>query len=477
MKRTFCLVFLASTAVAQVPLRGVAYDSLHGRPLSGAFIGIAGLSVSAVSDSTGHFVLMGVPKGSHRVVMQHDVLDAIGLSSAAARVTVNTDRDTVVVAVPAFGTLFRNACGREGPTSPDSGLVFGAVTRGGQPIPLAVVAASWLDLSMDSTKAVRQKQKVMEVDADSSGNFALCGVPTNTGLSLRASLGAYTGIWTDVAPLDKERVARRDLTIVTISPTQLRFDPPQTTTFAGRVQSDARQPVEDADVLIVDLGLSTSTNSRGEFRIAGLTPGTHAVQVRKIGFSFSEQRIEFGADPVDRTLVMSRITLLDSVSVKAPEYSPNDEAMRLFNENRKLGLGKFFTRADLEKARDRSMISILSQLPGVKPERGSGGQGWLMSSRPNKSLNPGCVPPKQDHPETDRAPVRLPCLTACFVHVFLDGVDVSNSEVPNINRFNPNQLEAVEYYAGGSQVPPEYNKLNKAYCGVVVLHTRRGKET
>src|SRR5437868_15327591 len=105
MKRTLLAVAVASTAHAQLALRGIAYDSLHGRPLAGAFVGIAGMSVSAMSDSAGRFVLMNVPKGSQRVVMQHDVLDAIGLSAAGTRVNVNSDRDTVVVAVPSFGTL------------------------------------------------------------------------------------------------------------------------------------------------------------------------------------------------------------------------------------------------------------------------------------------------------------------------------------------------------------------------------------
>jgi hypothetical protein len=276
MKRTLLLILAASPAAAQVPLRGLAYDSLHGRPLSGAFIGIVGMSVSAVSDSAGRFVLPSVPKGTHRVVMQHDVLDAIGLSAAGARAVVNGEKDSVIVAVPSFATLWRAACGREAPSVSDSGFVFGTVQRGNQPVPLSVVTVSWLDLSMDSTKAVRQKQKVMEVDADSSGNFALCGVPTTTGLSLRANIGTSFGVWTDIAPLDRERIARRDLSIIAISPTP-------------------------------------------------------------------------------------------------------------------------------------------------------------------------------------------------------DGADVSPTEVPNINRFTPDQLEAIEVYAGGAQVPPEYNRLNKSYCGVIVLHTRRGK--
>ena len=217
MKRTLLLMLAASSATAQIPLRGLAYDSLHGRPLSGAFIGIAGMNVTAVSDSAGRFVLPSVPRGTHQVVMQHDVLDAIGLSAAGARAVVNNERDSIIVAVPSFETLWRAACGRDAPAGADSGFVFGTVLRGGQPTPGATVAVSWLDLSIDSTKAVRQKQKIMEVDADSSGNFSLCGVPTTTGLSLRANSGTTYGVWTDVPPLDKERIARRDLTIITLS--------------------------------------------------------------------------------------------------------------------------------------------------------------------------------------------------------------------------------------------------------------------
>jgi hypothetical protein len=287
------------------------------------------MSITATSDSLGRFVFSSVPKGTHRVVMQHDVLDAIGLSAAGTRAVVNGERDTVVVAVPSFATLWRAACGVQ-PPGADTGFVFGSVLQAGRPVPRATVAASWIDLYVDSTKAVRQKQKVMEADADSAGSFALCGVPTTTGLSLRATSGDRAGVWVDVAPLDKERIARRDLTIVAISP--MRFDVPTTTAFTGRVLRDSTElPLADADVMLPDLGLSASTTARGEFRISGVTPGNHRVQVRKIGFAFSEQRVEFGVESVYRTLIMSRITTLDSVTVTS-RYSPNDEAMRLFEE-------------------------------------------------------------------------------------------------------------------------------------------------
>ena len=480
MKRTLLLLLSASSATAQIPLRGLAYDSLHGRPLSGAFVGIAGMNVSAISDSLGRFVLPNVPKGTHRVVMQHDVLDAIGLSAAGARAVVNGEGDSVIVSVPSFATLWRAACGREAPSAADSGFVFGTVARGGRPVPAAVVTVSWLDLSMDSTKTVRQRQKVMEVDADSTGNFSLCGVPTSTGLSVRSHVGTTYGVWTDVPPLDKERIARRDLSIVAGS-APMRFDVPTTTVFTGRVRRESTDsPLADAEVRIAELGLSATTNARGEFRITGVTPGTHTVQVRQIGFTFSDQRIEFGSDPVDRTLVMSRITTLDSINVTASNYGPNDTTMRIFEENQRAGVGKFWSRADLEKAGDRRMSDLLGQLPGTRAQSGPSGQGWILPSRAGAtkgmSINAGgsqmgCDAPRQDN----RGGSVSPCATACYPHVYLDGIDISPIEVPNINRFTPKEFEGIEYYATASQVPKKYSRLTKVSCGVLVLHSRRGK--
>jgi hypothetical protein len=216
MKRLSILLFIAASAGAQgpVPLRGLAYDSLHGRPLVVAFIGIAGMNINAVSDYVGRFVLAAVPLGTHRVVMQHDVLDAIGMSAAGARAVVTGQGDSVIVAVPSYTTLWRAACGGPAPVSSDSGFVFGTVMSRGEPVPKATVAASWIDLYQDSTKAVRQKQMLMEVESDSTGTYALCGVPTTTGLSVRATVGNYTSVWVEVLPLDKERIARRDLSII-----------------------------------------------------------------------------------------------------------------------------------------------------------------------------------------------------------------------------------------------------------------------
>lgn len=478
IKRT--LLLLAAIPIglgAQgVTVRGVAFDSLHGKPLPGAFVGIAGLSVSAVSDSAGRFTLAGVPRGAHRIVMQHDVLDAIGISAAGARATVTDGREVVIVAVPSFATLWRAACGTP-PPGADTGFVFGSVSRGQQPVPRAVVTASWIDLIQDSTNRVRQKQKTLEIDADSTGNYALCGVPTSTGISVRANVENFYGTWLDVAPLDQERIARRDLTIVSVSDVVVK-----SAMFVGRVRADSSsQALADAEVSLPEIGLRAVTNARGEFRIGDVIPGTHTVQVRKIGYASIDARVYFMAGELtDRTMVLERITLLDSVAVVD---EGNDERMRVFDEHRRIGLGKFLARGDLEKQHNRHLGEMLAQFPAINVVRGPQGQAWLLSNnrgvkslsgvvRVNGRLEP-CLPLREDTDDRGSSP---PCTNACVPRIYVDGVNLTSSGIaPNINRYVAQQLEGVEWYAGGAQLPDEYNTLNSA-CGVLVLHTRRFKK-
>jgi hypothetical protein len=458
MKTAILLLFATSSASAQVAVRGLAFDSLHGRPLPGAFVGIVGMNVTAVSDSAGRFLLRGVPIGTHRLVMQHDVLDALGLSAAGARAVVTGEKDSVVIAIPSFPTLWRAACGRPAPAG-DTGLVFGNVSRGGRPIS-ASVATTWLNLYQDSTKAVRQTQTTVEVDADSAGSFAVCGVPTNTGLSVRASVGATSGSWVDLPPLNKERIARRDLSMT--SPT--RSETPIQLAFTGRVLRDSTNaPLADAEIFIPGVGLSAVSNARGEFRILGVSPGTHTVQVRKIGYTFTEQRVDFETQSLDRTLLMSRIATLDSVTVTASRYPRTDEAMRSFEDHRKIGLGKFLTREDLAKTPNSKVGSLVAQWPAIQVANGPPGVAWLIgNARGAKSITGNtCAPIKEDFPPDQRRPF-VPCPDACYPRVFVDGIDVSRTQVPNINRYISDDLEAIE----------QFNVLN-ARCGVLVLHTRR----
>ena len=63
----------------------------------------------------------------------------------------------------------------------------------------------------------------------------------------------------------------------------------------------------------------------------------------------------------------------------------------------------------------------------------------------------------------------------CYANVYLDKVLIYSGRdgepLFNINSIHPDQLEAVEYYAGPSQTPGEYSTLDST-CGVLVLWRR-----
>src|ERR1043166_4720222 len=72
---------LASTrAIGQtITVHGVAFGSLHARPLAGAFVSVVGTNFMATSDGKGRFTIDSVRPGTYVIAMQHDVLDSIGL--------------------------------------------------------------------------------------------------------------------------------------------------------------------------------------------------------------------------------------------------------------------------------------------------------------------------------------------------------------------------------------------------------------
>src|ERR1043166_1178476 len=97
-------LMVGSVALGQsgrpVRVHGVAYDSLHRAPLAGAFVVLQGVNRSTTSDERGRLVFDSVAPGTYRIVMQHDVLDSIGMSGVAAKAVISDGRDTVRVAVP-----------------------------------------------------------------------------------------------------------------------------------------------------------------------------------------------------------------------------------------------------------------------------------------------------------------------------------------------------------------------------------------
>jgi len=151
-RRALTILALAASAHAThaqevvVSVRGVAFDSLRGRPLAGAFVTLDG-AANVASDSAGRFRFDGVRPGTHTLAVQHAALDSAGLTGIASQVAVVDGTEDVRIATPSFATLWRSFCGPAKPPA-DSGFVFGTVAdaRTGARLAGASVDLGWMQL-------------------------------------------------------------------------------------------------------------------------------------------------------------------------------------------------------------------------------------------------------------------------------------------------------------------------------------------
>jgi hypothetical protein len=214
-------------------------------------------------------------------------------------------------------------------------------------------------------------------------------------------------------------------------------------------------------VTLADERRTETTDAEGRFEFRGLAAKRYEVIVRKLGYVFADTVVEI-ADEENRSIQVRLVrgTNLDSVSVRE-----RGGMMSSFDEHRKIGLGQFLTREELDKVRGAMLGSVLSQFRGTKIMVGRGNYSAVASSRGGTSLNGdglrGLKP-------------------ACYSTVILDNMVVysekagrpGNQALFMINEMSPDQLEGVEFYQGPAQIPDRYSGLDLS-CGLLVLWTRR----
>jgi hypothetical protein len=242
--------------------------------------------------------------------------------------------------------------------------------------------------------------------------------------------------------------------------------------FSGHVFNRGGQPVAGADVTLPALSKSTVTNDSGAFRFSDVPAGQHEMRVRRIGFQESIEQVTVNTNGTAQyRVVLQPVQTLTPVTVEA------DPVMADFEENRRIGLGRFMTRADLEKVEHRKLGEII-EVVGAKVSR-SGPFAWLGSSRGQiKSLSgrqEEC-PSLEGRPVSPGSRKTNPGCGQCWAAIWLDDRPLfrggDQGVVPDLNAILPHSIEAIEYYKGAASTPMKYAKLN-SQCGVLVIHTRR----
>ncbi|MCU0649427.1 MAG: TonB-dependent receptor, partial [Gemmatimonadaceae bacterium] len=421
----------------------------------------------AVADSAGRYRLTSVPPGEYLIGFLHPRLDSLGMDGVMRAVSVPRSVPAVFVdlALPGPASIVESLCGA---SREPRGAVFGRVleAESGVPVTSGTVLVQWGELRVDQL-GVRNAQTVRRATVGSDGRYVACDVPTDVGLSVRATSG------TSASPAESRRssgaielrfvgevpVIHRDLLVAretVASATPAAPLPTGTTSSAGGTTRTARLVgtvraaprglgIIGARVSLRDAKLRDSvaiSDSSGAFVLDRLPPGTYAVQVIALGFVSARGAVDLrpGQTTTVEFMLNATVPTLAGVSVT----SDVEDATGFTTRQRK-GLGTFVTRDDIVRRGAMTLGQALMMVPTLRISGESAQRRQTVLGRGN------CVP-----------------------RVFLDGNVVPTDRVFEIDDIIPVvQVGGIEVYADAAGAPAQFDPRN---CVSIVIWSRRLKK-
>jgi hypothetical protein len=437
-------------------LGGVVFDSIAGGALAGATVrvfrpGAPAEGLTATADGTGRFVIPALPTGTWVASFLHPRLDAWRVDPPLLRVeVVDTTAVALPLAIPSATSLARSLCG---PTRDDSTAVLVGEVRaaeGGAPLAGATVRATWPEWVFGAGQMGRE-EAVRVARADSTGRFALCGVPQATTVTARAQFaGDSTGVIELAVPPGAYAVAdfiidARGLPAGTGDVSEAAPGALGRGMVRGTVRTPDGRPLAGALARILGSGSVVRADSAGTFRIADAVAGTQSLELRALGFELQRSTVTLvPGDVLLADVVLQRASVrLDTVRVAAGRTLSSD-LVRLERRWRQ-GQGTILDAATVRERGAFGISGALMGLPGVRlgTRNGYGNTIYL------RSISGGeCRPP-----------------------IFLDGFRFIAGDLTIDELVFRDDVAALEVYARPLMVPPELSDPLSG-CGSVVVWTK-----
>ncbi|MGH7460415.1 MAG: carboxypeptidase regulatory-like domain-containing protein [Longimicrobiales bacterium] len=276
-------------------------------------------------------------------------------------------------------------------------------------------------------------------------------------------------------PRDDRRIAR--LLVLAASMTVAAPVPGQT--LRGRVhESGTSVPIAIVDLTV--LGESgrelarTQTDAAGYFSMSWTAGGTVRIRAQRLGFqasTTSELLVRTG-EAVTVQMFMSTVPVAVAPVVVRARERENDIMGNFadIERRRKMGLGKFVTREQIEKSGNTRISEVLQHVPGVhlRPEQSNPNSVMAYSNLNTSTSISGSRARGRRTTSMDR-----PSSTGeCPMMIFLDG-RIHRYPIAGVNVLPANDIEIIEVYRNMSEVPAVFAGEH-VRCGVIALWTRRG---
>ena len=221
-------------------------------------------------------------------------------------------------------------------------------------------------------------------------------------------------------------------------------------TLVGVVRDSAGRPVPMVEVWLRGTDLHTHTADNGGFRLPGAPPGAVTVALRRMGFEPATIDVQLRAGQIDSLVVSITMvaTSLSGVTIEEERMTRSKRLLAGFWDRRSRGFGHYITRDDIEARDPHDFTDIVRTKPGVSVFTVNGRRAIRFSRH---------------------AGVRGDCPPQYWV----DGMRIENASP---DEFPPQDVEAIELYAGASTMPPQFAPrsftIGQRTCGAIVIWTR-----
>lgn len=446
------LVGCALSAHAQQPAKktstiiGVALDSLHQRPLSGADVMVTGVTRTILTDSLGRFRIDSLPAGRYEVGLFHPLLDSLGLTLASPPFNLGVDSTSVIrLAVPSAATLIAQTCKTRLRTLGPS-AIFGRLMDPDtfDPIPHAEVSVVWVTYEASKETGVRQTPRLIRDSTDANGVFRLCGLPSELDARLQAN---YRGVITADVPVNTSS-SDADFLIrpLYISRSDTAGTRRGKALVSGRVTFAGGQPAAGSRVEIVGSDAAAVTNEKGEFSLAGAPSGTQMLLVRHLGWTPREVPVDLSTAKPQRVAVQLQkfVPVMDPVVVTARSQKALESVG--FTQRQRGGMGRYITGEEIARRNPIYLSDVLRTVPGLTVKM-NGTRPEIVSTRVGGLTNQGCV------------------------NYYVDGMRFQ-SVGGDANEFvNPREVAGIEVYQS-TLVPGEFIDPGGQACTTIVIWTK-----
>ncbi|HEX4683782.1 MAG TPA: TonB-dependent receptor [Gemmatimonadaceae bacterium] len=212
---------------------------------------------------------------------------------------------------------------------------------------------------------------------------------------------------------------------------------------SGTVHDSLGNILANVEVTATKVARSVRTDTAGRFVLGGLPGGAQDLSVRRLAYSPAVVSVEVSVGDTTEVEIELGVVAQQLTAVVVQDDADRMRTMAAFESRRKLGIGHFITRSQIESRHPMLLSDMVRMVPGAMLMPTDNGRSVLRFSRSARNCPP---------------------------QFYVDGMEVYGFSIDDMP---PGDVEGVELYGGPAGLPPEFNRMHSnSICGVVVIWTR-----